>query len=92
VHPVSRRTFSPYSAWIEPGAELVDRGFTIAWDGDGTIGTCRPPFKTREEAQAFADKWNVGHAPASPHHRREMERRLREAPDNTQAIIGFYDD
>jgi hypothetical protein len=60
VHPVSRRTFSMFSAWVEPGSELVERGFTIAWSGDGTVGTCKPPFKTHEEAQAYADRWNSG--------------------------------
>lgn len=58
VHPVSGRTFSAFSSWREPGCKLVERGFTIQWSGDGTVGTCRPPFPTREEAQAFADKWN----------------------------------
>lgn len=62
VHPVSGRTFSPFSSWREPGCELVERGYSIQWSGDGTVGACRPPFTTREEAQAFADKWNSEHA------------------------------
>lgn len=59
INPVSGRQFSVFSSWIEPGSELIERGFTIAWDGDGTVGTCKPPFPTREEAQSFADKWNA---------------------------------
>lgn len=59
VHPVSGRSFSVFSSWREPGSELVERGFTIAWSGDGTVGTCKPPFATRVEAQEFADKWNA---------------------------------
>ncbi len=61
VHPVSGRTFSMFSSWVEPGAKLVDMGFTIRWSGDGTVGTCRAPFTSEDEAQAFADRWNNRH-------------------------------
>ncbi len=51
----SGRTFSPFSSYIEPGAVLQSRGYTIEWP-DGTIGLGRPPFATREEAQVVADR------------------------------------
>jgi hypothetical protein len=59
-HPVSGRTFSLFSSWREPGSELVSDGWTIRWDGDGTVGTCRPAWKSREQAQDWADAWNKG--------------------------------
>lgn len=59
-HPVSGRTFSMFSAWREPGSVLETVGWTIRWDGDGTVGTCRPAWGTKERAQEWADAWNRG--------------------------------
>lgn len=61
-HPVSGRTFSVFSGWVEPGSELIVRGFDIAWDGDGTVGRCKVPFATRAEADAYAADWNAKRA------------------------------
>ena len=61
IHPVSGRRFSQFTSWFEPGSELKTLGWTIAWSGDGTVGHCRPPFATKAEAQAYADKWNMTH-------------------------------
>lgn len=36
----------------------VENGFTIAWDGDGTVGICRAPFPTKERAEMYAKAWN----------------------------------
>ena len=57
-HPVSGRTFSFFTSWYEPGCELISRGFDIAW-GDGTVGRCKVPFATREEAESYAADWNA---------------------------------
>ena len=59
-HPVSGRTFSQFSGWVEPGSELVDAGWTIRWDGDGTVGTCRPAWRSEAQAQEWATNWNAG--------------------------------
>lgn len=57
VHKTTKLSISPYGSL--PYGEYADwekvtRGFTIAWD-DGTVGTGRVPFKTREEAQTYLD-------------------------------------
>lgn len=59
-HPVSGRTFSVFSSWIEPGSELETVGYTISWSGDGTVGTCRPAWVHQAQAQEWADAWNSG--------------------------------
>lgn len=61
-HPDSGRTFSVFSSYVEPGSELIVRGFDIHWTGDGTVGRCRAPFETRAEADAYAAKWNAERA------------------------------
>lgn len=56
----SGRTASLYGSapWTstadKPNWSIEVRGWTIAWD-DGTIGTGRPAFKTKEEAQEHLD-------------------------------------
>lgn len=51
-HP-DGRTASIYGAPpIGDGWEVVQVGWTIRWD-DGTVGLCRQPFKTEEEAHEF---------------------------------------
>ena len=52
----SGRTFSLYSSWKEPGSELVTKGYTIAWP-DGTVGTGKPAFTTKAEAEAALAKY-----------------------------------
>lgn len=46
------------------GWEVKARGFDIYWTGDGTVGRCKPPFATKEEADAYADDWNAKRAAA----------------------------
>lgn len=58
-HPVSGRTFSFFSAWREPGSELVENGYTISWC-DGTVGTCRPSWAQEAQAKEWAAAWNSG--------------------------------
>ena len=58
-HPVSGRTFSLFSSYVEPGSVISERGWTISWC-DGTVGTCRPAWVTQRAAQAWADAWNEG--------------------------------
>jgi hypothetical protein len=48
------RTYSIYTSYKPEGCELVTRGWTIRHP-DGTDGLGRPPFGTREEAQAWVD-------------------------------------
>lgn len=61
-HP-SGRTASIYGAHPARSAAERDewrvetRGFTWECD-DGTIGCCRTPAATREEAEAFMASWN----------------------------------
>ena len=61
---VSGRTASMWGAapWTSEADRanwtLVPSGWDIIWTGDGTFGRCKPPFKTKEEADAFAAKWN----------------------------------
>lgn len=59
-HPVTGRTFSQFSSWVEPGSVLETVGYTIHWDGDGTVGTCRPAWKSEAQAQEWARLWNSG--------------------------------
>lgn len=40
------------------GWSVQPNGWDIAWTGDGTVGRCKPPFATKEEADAFAKEWN----------------------------------
>jgi hypothetical protein len=63
LHEETGRTFSLFTSWCPEGSVLVNAGWTIRW-GDGTVGTCKPPFKTEGEAQDYADAWNIkfGHA------------------------------
>jgi hypothetical protein len=49
------RAFSRYSSYIPANAELVNGGFTIRW-ADGTEGTMKKPFETREQAEAYLAK------------------------------------
>lgn len=63
-HPESGREFSLFSSYVEPGSELLTRGWTIRWSGDGTVGTCKPAFKTKAEADDYAARWNDKRAAA----------------------------
>jgi hypothetical protein len=38
--------------------QIVIAGWTVRDNRSGSVGTGRKPFQTREEAQAFADKFN----------------------------------
>jgi hypothetical protein len=38
--------------------QIVIAGWTVRDNRSGTVGIGRKPFQTREEAQAFADKFN----------------------------------
>lgn len=40
------------------GWSIQPKGWDIAWSGDGTVGRCKPPFATREEAETYAGEWN----------------------------------
>lgn len=45
--------------WGDKGTwDIVSDGWTLRDNKDNTIGCGRPPFKTEQEAQAMADKWN----------------------------------
>jgi hypothetical protein len=54
VYQHEGRTFSRFSAGIPKGAELVNKGWTVA-HADGTRGIGRQPFATEAEAQAWCD-------------------------------------
>ena len=62
-HAISGKTVSIYgsSPWTsaadKPHWTIVDRGWTIQ-NPDGTVGCGRPPFATKEEAQALAARLN----------------------------------
>jgi hypothetical protein len=59
VHP-DGRTASVYgSKPFGEGWEIKPSGFDIYWTGDGTVGRCKPPFETKEEAEAYALDWNA---------------------------------
>jgi hypothetical protein len=60
-HP-DGRTASIYGCHPGPGFEITANGFDIYWTGDGTVGRCKPPFKTREEAEEYASKFNADRA------------------------------
>ena len=57
-------TASPYGAcpWVSDSDRenwtMETVGWTVRNNQEGTIGVGRLPWKTREESQAFADKWN----------------------------------
>jgi len=53
------RTASVYGAHPGHGFEVVPSGWDIYWTGDGTVGRCKPPFATKEEADEFAVAWNA---------------------------------
>lgn len=57
VHP-DGRSVSLFSAHVPAGFVLTPKGWDIAWTGDGTVGRCKAPFATREEAETFAGDWN----------------------------------
>lgn len=44
----------PYSSYIPPDAVYEVTGWTVRHP-DGTVGLGRPPFKTKEVAQAWVD-------------------------------------
>lgn len=52
-------TASPYGAcpWTSDAEEkrwtLVTRGWTVRDNVRGTVGICKPPWKTKEEAEAW---------------------------------------
>lgn len=48
-------TYSAFTSWKPPGSMLVQKGWTIRWQ-DGTTGTGRAAFATKEEAEAFLAK------------------------------------
>jgi len=58
----SGRTASIYGAcpWVAqsdaPNWQIVTRGWTVRNPHTGEVGACRPPFATKEEAQAFAER------------------------------------
>lgn len=52
------RSVSLYTSHVPEGFVLTVRGWTIRWTGDGTVGTCKPPFATRGEAEDYARAWN----------------------------------
>jgi hypothetical protein len=57
-------TASPYGAvpWLSDAErerwQMVTRGWTVQDNSRGTVGNGRTPYATREEAQAFCDRWN----------------------------------
>ena len=58
IHKATGKAISPFSVLpfgTREDWDLVAKGFTIAWP-DGTTGTGRVPFDTREEAEAFLAK------------------------------------
>lgn len=62
---VSGRTASVYGSvpWTSSSDrenwELVEKGFTWYDNKNNTVGLCRVPVETIEEAQAFADEFNI---------------------------------
>lgn len=40
------------------GWQVTPDGFSIRWE-DGTRGICKPPFKTREDADKWAEDYNA---------------------------------
>jgi hypothetical protein len=54
------RTASPYGAHPEPGATHRWRTATVGWTlanrDTGTVGIGRPPWATREEAEAHLER------------------------------------
>jgi len=65
LHAESGRKVSIYGAVpyrtsaTDEGWAVVPQGFTIRDNHFGTVGCGRPPFATREKAQALADKFNA---------------------------------
>lgn len=53
------RRLSKFSAGVPEGSTLISAGWDIAWTGDGTVGRCKPPFETQQEAEDFAANWNA---------------------------------
>jgi hypothetical protein len=58
---------SPYGAipWTseadKPNWTLKSTGWTIAWD-NGTVGNGKPPFPTKEAAEAWLSAWKAKRA------------------------------
>lgn len=59
---ITGRTASIYGAKpTGPDWAIVASGWDIYWHGDGTVGRCKPPFQTEEEAVQYAANWNKEH-------------------------------